>query len=282
MFFQAWGPGMAPRWERAIAADAPGARGSHVFPVVDIDADGIDEFMWGERCISFNDGHELFCADRESWQGHSDMVQPILDRQHERWYLCVNRETHPDQSPRVLLYDDRGARVWGAVDEGHMHKGWVGRIGPRGELLATAIRIGSQVKGPSGRFYEGVSEFVFDALAGTPLTLPFSVFDTAPVDLCGDGRHEILRGIAAGSTELLDRGGTRIGTLGGKVSMASQLLHHPGEQVVCFYPDGTVCVWGDRAAVDRPAALERYAHPFYQANRRFPTAENRLCMLGGI
>jgi hypothetical protein len=282
MFVQAWGPGMTPRWEKAIGADAPGARGSHVYPVLDLNGDGVDEFMWGERCLSFDDGRELFCADEDSWQGHSDMVQPILDREHGRWFLYVNRESHPGQAPRVLLYDDHGARVWSAVDRGHIHKGWVGRIGAHDELMATAIRIGGQVKGPSGRFYEGVSEFMFDALTGVPVAPAFSVFDTAPIDLNGDGRHEILRGLAAGNTELLDRRGERIGALGGKVSMASRLLHHPGEQAMCFYPDGTVRVWGDRSAVDHPSALERYVHPTYQANRRFPTTENRLCMLGGI
>jgi hypothetical protein len=250
--------------------------------VLDINGDGIDEFMWGERCLSFDDGHQLFCADQDTWQGHSDMVQPVLDREHERWYLYVNRETHTGQAPRVLLYDDRGQRVWSAVDEGHMHKGWVGRIGAGGELVATAVRIGSQVKGPSGRFYEGVREFAFDAFSGAPLELGYSVFDTVPVDLNGDGRHELLRGIAAGHTEVIDRRGQSLATLGGKVCMASQILAHPGEQVMCFYPDGTVRVWGDPRAVDRPVAQQRYAHPFYQANRRFPTTENRLCMLGGI
>jgi len=41
--------------------DEPGARGSHVCPIVDINDDGIDEFMRGERCIELG---SRGCRDR--------------------------------------------------------------------------------------------------------------------------------------------------------------------------------------------------------------------------
>ncbi|MGH2371025.1 MAG: hypothetical protein ACRDI2_22845, partial [Chloroflexota bacterium] len=78
MFLQAWRPSMAPRWEVRIAADAPGARGSHMCAIADLDGDGAQELLWGERCIELDTGRERFCADREAYRGHSDIVQPFL------------------------------------------------------------------------------------------------------------------------------------------------------------------------------------------------------------
>ena len=67
MYFQAYSPGMQQKWMLSIGKDDPGARGSHSFPVVDINSDGIDEVLWGERCLSLHDGHELFCIEKDSW-----------------------------------------------------------------------------------------------------------------------------------------------------------------------------------------------------------------------
>jgi hypothetical protein len=51
MAIQAWNPDMGSRWERKISHDEKGAAGSHVTPIVDINEDGVDELLWGERCI---------------------------------------------------------------------------------------------------------------------------------------------------------------------------------------------------------------------------------------
>ena len=45
------------------------------------------------------------------------------------------------------------------------------------------------------------------------------------------------------------------------------------------FDDHGARVW---RVVDHSEALQRCAPPFYQANRRFPTTENRPRMLGGI
>lgn len=282
MYFQAWNPDMSLRWTKAIAADAPGARGSHSFPVVDINGDGADEVLWGERCISLDDGKELFCIERDTWRGHSDMCQPVWDAGKKHWLVYINRESDEKIGPRVGLYDTDARPVWTDVDWGHIHKGWIGRIGENGELLATACRITGQTKDATGRYYTGVSEFVYDALSGRPLLLPFSVFDTAPVDVNGDGLHEILRGVADGDTVLLDRRGNELFHMGGKVAMNSKILDFPGEQVMTYYPDGTVRIFRDVNAEDTPRALARYTHPFYIRNQRARNIENNICMLGGI
>lgn len=296
MFLQGWNPGMVARWEHEVAKDDPGARGSHMCAVVDLDGDGIEELMWGERCIELDRGRELFCADRETYRGHSDIVQPLLARgtdglSEDAWYLYCCRESDPGASPRVVLYDARGERVWGAVDAGHMDMGWVARLGDPSSghaLVATAVRIGHKVCGPDGRYHTGMTEFVFDALSGAPIKqgapdqLDWSTYGTIPVDLNGDGRHELVRGRASRNGEVLDREGDVLGSLGAAVAMACKCLDRPGEQVLAYYPDGWVRVWGDRCAEDGEAAQARYAHPFYRANRRLTGTGYNLTVLGGI
>ena len=282
MYFQAYGPGMIEKWTLSIGKDDKGARGSHSFPIVDINNDGIDEVMWGERCLSLNDGHELFCIEKDSWNGHSDMCQPVYNWDTGKWYVYINRESDEDISPRIGLYDDKGNPVWTAVDWGHIHKGWIGRIGEEGELLANGMRITGQTKDATGRYYTGITEFVFDAMTGKPMKIPFSLFDTAPVDVDGDGKHEILRGVAAGDTELIDRHGHRICHFGGKVAMNTKILDAPGEQVMIYYPDGTVKIFGDVNAEDSDAALRRYGTSYYQRNQYARNIENNICMHGGI
>jgi hypothetical protein len=282
MFLQGWRPEMNPRWDYSIAADAPGARGSHMCPITDLDGDGVEELMWGERCIELDEGRERFCADRDSYRGHSDIVQPLLDRATGRWFLYTCREGDARAAPRVALFDDTGRRVWGALDEGHMDMGWVARLGPDREPLAMAIRIGHKTCGPDGRFHQECEEFTFNALTGTPHPLPFRVYQTVPVDLDGDGYHELVRGVPGGDGEVLDRHGRRVGSVGGPIALASKLLAHPGEQVLSYHPDGTVRIWGDRNASDTPEARERYAHPFYRANIGLGSTGSNLGVLAGV
>ena len=162
------------------------------------------------------------------------------------------------------------------------HKGWVGRIGKEGRLLANGMRITGQSKDAFGRYYTGITEFVYDAMTGAPISLPYSLFDTAPIDINGDGLHEILRNVAAGDTELIDRDGNRICHLGGKVAMNTKILNFPGEQVMLYYPDGTIRIFRDKNAVDSETAKKRYQLPFYLRNQYARNIENNICMLGGI
>jgi len=282
MYFQAWNPDMTSKWTLSIGENAPGARGSHSFPVVDINNDGCDEVLWGERCLSLHDGSELFCIEKDTWNGHSDMCQPVFDYDSNRWLIYINRESNEQIGPRIGMYDTSGQPIWTHVDWGHIHKGWVGRIGKEGRLLANGMRITGQSKDAFGRYYTGITEFVYDAMTGAPISLPYSLFDTAPIDINGDGLHEILRNVAAGDTELIDRDGNRICHLGGKVAMNTKILNFPGEQVMLYYPDGTIRIFRDKNAVDSETAKKRYQLPFYLRNQYARNIENNIWMLGGI
>lgn len=277
MYLQGFNSDMTLRWETAILKEEPGARGSHVCPVVDINNDGIDELMWGERCIEINGGKELFCADRDVYKGHSDMVQPILDQSSGNWYIYTAREGDPTASPRVALFDDKGKRVWGAVESGHMDMSWVARLGENGRHVAMSIQIDHKTCGPEGRFHQGCKEYTYDALTGEALPLPFATYGTIPVDVNGDGIHELV-----GNGKIIDRNGNILSSIGGKTAICSKFMNRPGEQVLCYYPDGEIKVWADENACDSQPALERYLHEFYKRNMKFTSTGSNKMILGGI
>jgi hypothetical protein len=282
MFFQAMQRDLQLRWELAIDRDAPGARGSHMCPISDLDEDGNEELMWGERCIELDTGHERFCADRDTYRGHSDIIQPVLDRESKRWFLYTCREGDNEASPRVVCFDDKGERVWGHVEHGHMDMGWVARLGDDGEQIAMATRIGHKTCGPDGRFHENMDQFTFKALTGEPCELGFSTYRTLPVDLNGDGRHELVRGQASGDGEVLDRHGKPVAKIAGAVALASKFIDHPGEQLLSYHDDGTVRIWADRNASDSDDGLARYSHRFYKSNQRLSSTGSNVCVLGGL
>ena len=64
--------------------------------------------------------------------------------------------------------------------------------------------------------------------------------------------------------------------------MNTKILDAPGEQVMIYYPDGTVKIFGDVNAEDSDAALRRYGTSYYQRNQYARNIENNICMHGGI
>jgi hypothetical protein len=265
MFLQGYRSDMTTRWEQEIGENTPGARGSHMAPVVDINRDGVDELMWGERCIELDTGKELWCADEAAYRGHSDVIQPVLC-DDGRWILYTCREGDGRAAPRVVTFDEKGQRIWGAVDQGHMDMGWVARLGDAGKM-AMAIRIGHKTCGPDGRHHQGCEAFVFDVFTGKEKALPLDPYRTIPVDLNGDGRHELIRGVPGGDGKVWNRYGEEVATVGGTVALARKLIDRAGEHLLLYQDDGMVRIVCDADAErDSDEAKARYAHPFYRLN----------------
>lgn len=300
MALQGWNPDMSRRWSVELDAHDPdffetlggrdswtvdvdvgeaaaGARGSHLCPVLDIDGDGADEFCWGERLFDLDTGRERWCADRDTWHGHSDVIQPTLDRERDRWLIYTCREMYTDVSPRVVAYDADGERVWSAVDEGHMHVGWTARLDDDGGHVAMA---GRDKWAP----HDELDEFAWDGYDGTERDLDFPVYSTLPVDIDGDGRHELLYRMFDRAGTVVDSAGDVIGRTDERVAHAqpSKLLDHPGEQFVTYTEDGRIRVWGDRNAADTSAARERYDHPYYRKAQRLSAVGYNRQNLGGL
>jgi hypothetical protein len=278
MFLQGWDAGMKPRWDITIPDAEPGARSSHVCPVIDFNKDGIDEIFWGERLLSLDDGHEVFCCDREKFRGHSDIIIPFANPADGKMYIYTCREGHeiPGEQ-RVWLYDDQGKPVWHAVDSGHMHKGWIANIGENYAKVAMAMRLNRVVIDGMMREAEP-NDFYFDAMTGKEVKLPFPGrgSDYIPLDFDGDGYHEFYgvvgdedNNLDATSGWVIDRLGKKIRHIGGKQVRSGKIFADvPGDQIMLFYPDERkVRVWGCPEAVESDVYKARHNTPFHTFNQ---------------
>ncbi len=284
MRLQSWDSEFNLLWELEIPNDKDGARGSHMTAVFDLDGDGNDEFMWGERCIEMASGKYKFIADREEYWGHSDVVQPVWNRKEKSWYIYTCRETGKF-SPRVVLYDAKGNRVWSDLEEGHMDMGWCGMLGEEGAPVSMSIRIGHKVAGPDGFIRSDYDAFIYDTFSGKRIDPPYPVFSTLPVDLNGDGIHELICAVGEqGDGNFYDNKGNILGKAGKEahVAMASKFLDLPGEQVLLYFPDGRIQIWADKNAKDNKRAKARYASSFYKVNQKLTAAGYNIVNLGGL
>lgn len=267
MHLQAYNPGMEKRWEVYIPAAEPGARASHVFPILDMNGDGIDEIFWGERILSMDDGHELFCCDRDNFHAHSDIVAPFIDPADGRKYIYTCREG--GGAPRVVTYDFAGNIVWSAVEAGHIHKGWVANIGENRRRIAMAMSLALGASGSECHKSTPIL-YYFDAVTGEPVEfkLPFQGCHLMPIDFTGDGYHEFYGTGGDALGKVYDRHGNLLADLGASAQQvrSGKILPRPGQQIMLGYgKEKVVRIWGDDAAAETaPDPLcERY-HTFMQ------------------
>lgn len=276
MAVHAYNPDLSLRWRKQFNMGEKGARGSHMSPMSDFNNDGIDELMWGERCINLSDGSYLFVADYDVYTGHSDVIQPVLKRSENKWYLYTCREN--GEQPRLVFFDDKGKRIWSDLT-GHVDIGYVATFGTDGRMIAAALEIdkkfveGTELIRTNGRTY------MYDLFSGKRIEPPFKDFIHAvPVDVNGDGIHELF---SHGTLHTYD--GKEIKLPGaGSIAHASHFLDVPGEQIITYKEDGTIQVWIDKNAVDSEAAKKRYAHSFYKRNQKLTANGVNIKNLGGI
>ena len=280
MQLQCWDASMELVWERRIAAEDPGARGSHMCPVIDIDGDGREELLWGERCIDIDTGQDRWIGDEEGWRGHSDVVQPTLDRATGRWSVYTCREAGPPNGA-VVMFDDTGKELWGRRGMGHMDMGWTARTAPDGTHRCYALEIGAKAAGPGGFERAGVTEYLFD-LAGNPLPVEFPLYQSLPVDFNGDGLHELTYVGGARRGLVVDCAGRELFRLEGAPACGGKVLEAPGEQIITWDRDGTVRIYACPEAEDSPVAQERWAHPYYAACLRIWASGYNRANLGGL
>lgn len=282
MAIQGWNKDLSLRWEHKIQKESKGCRGSHVSPVVDINSDGVDDLLWGERCIELDKGTQLFCADENKWQGHSDIIEPVFNYSERKWYFFTCRETNQQQPPRVVFFDNRGNQIWGDLGEGHIDTGWAARLGKNGEPVVLGVKVGQKTRTANGERRTGVVENTFEAFTGKRINLGFDVYTSIPVDLNGDGIHELVKGYFEGDGTVIDREGKVIGNIGGLSAMASKFTDMPGEQILSYSKNGIIKIWADKNAKDNKRAKERYENPFYKVNQKQTGNGYNLFILGGI
>ena len=146
----------------------PGARPSHMFPVLDIDGDGRDELFLGERCIDIDTGADRWVADLEGYRGHSDIVMPTLDRASGEWSIYTCREFHwPEGSRGVVTFDGQGRERWGYRGMEHVHDGWTARLCDDGAHLCFALEIMKKSWFPSS----GINSLILSAYSLSPVAI---------------------------------------------------------------------------------------------------------------
>lgn len=286
IYLQAWNSDMSQRWKLFIPKDNT-ARGSHMCSVLDINSDQSDEFMWGERCINLDKGETIFIGDSGIWSGHSDIVQPVLNKSNNKWSIYTCRESYYNDTmpPRVVLYNEKGERVWKDIDFGHMDMGWCANLGKNGESYSYALKIGKKVAGEKGFFRSGTEEFIYKTFTGEKVKMSFSMFNTIPVDFNGDGLHELVSAIGEqGDRNIYTASGQILGNVGenGIIAMASKFCILQGEQILVYYPDGTIRIFADTNAKDNDVAKARYQSTFYKRNQKLTAVGYNLVNLGGL
>lgn len=281
MALQCWDGAMRPLWERVIAAEEPGARGSHMFPVLDIDGDGRDELLWGERCIDIDTGQDLWVGDRDTWRGHSDVIQPTRDAASGRWSVYTCREAGRPHGA-VVMFDDRGREVWSHRGIGHMDNGWTARLADDRSHWCYALEIGHKTAGREGFRRTGMQESLYD-LSGRPIESPMPLYQSAPVDFNGDGWHELTYRDGERAGLVVDRHGRTLGRLEGRSVLVGKLRDDlPGEQILTWSEDGTARLYACPHAADSDFARRRWAHPFHAACLRVQAMGYHPSMLGGL
>lgn len=247
-------------WRTDIPMGVPGPRGSHMSVVIDIDMDGDDEILWGERCVRAKDGSVLFMP--EGYTGHTDITLPVMDWEHNKWTLYCCREN--GETPRLVYMDDRGKTIWSDL-KGHIDRGWVARFTESGERICTALEIARKFVEDGQLVRTNQQEFAYELNTGKRIELPFKKATyAAPVDFNGDGIHELYL-----DDKIYDVKG-RIYTIRGTVTHASHFMKdYPGEQIIAHTPDGTIRIWANAAGgPDSPLATRRYEHRFYKTNQK--------------
>jgi hypothetical protein len=170
-------------------------RGSHSLPVADINEDGKEEILWGERCIGEN-GIDLWTVkENMPYQGHPDVVFPakILHSVKGKQVFYA-REGWGEKKGKIGVYlvDDHGKTLWAHWGYHHVDRGWVGKIvsGQEGMQCLGIDIVDKQWNTEGAKLIES-SGFLWDSggtLLGNP---PASWYYSFPVDWDGDGIREI-------------------------------------------------------------------------------------------
>lgn len=287
-----WDGNLKLLWKRDIHENEAGCRASHMISVLDLDGDGRDEVLWGERCLDIDTGADKWVADRDGYHGHSDVVMPTLDRRTGRWSIYTCREfPWPEGSRGVVMFDDQGRELWGHRGMGHMHDGWTARLCDDGTHRCYAMEMLTDKSRGRGSWRLTTRHFLYD-LSGRSLEVPFPIQATLPIDIDGDGRHELVYctmhpfvGNMEGREGLVvDCHGKELGRVTGEpgVLPKAKLLDCPGEQIMTSDAAGTIRIYGCPGAVDTPEARARYAHPYYRSCQRLTAVGYNWRNLGGL
>jgi hypothetical protein len=155
-------------------------------------------------------------------------------------------------------------------------------LGADGDPYVLGVKVAKKTRTSEGETRSEVVEYMYKAFSGEKVNLKFDVYTSIPVDINGDGIHELVKGYFEGNGDVIDRNGKILGNIGGLSAMACKFTTAQGEQILSYSKDGWIKIWADINAKDNQRALNRYANPFYKTNRIQTGNGYNLFTLGGI
>ena len=227
-------------------------RGTHSLPVADINDDGKEEILWGERCIG-EKGKELWAIkERIPYPGHPDIVvaADILPS-HEGKEVFFGREGGVGKNEKIGVYlsDQHGNILWSHWDYHHIDRGWVSKIvkGQEG-LQCLAIDLVDKQESKAGPWMlvepTGMLWNSKGVLLGNP---PSSFYRSFPVDWDGDGVREI---VFMDDGKVQKYGGPIVGNVLPETLWGADLFGDHREEIVSAPRDGKVYIFFNTSALE--------------------------------
>jgi hypothetical protein len=234
--------------------------------VLDINGDGVDELLWGERLLSLDDGHEVIDY-APAYPGHSDVIIPCLNYKTGDWQIFTCREGDGPGEKRVISFREKGGVAWEQIEYGHMHDGWAANVLDGYGKIVMCMRY-RFVPDDCGFNHVEDGIFYFDAYTGAPVdfAMPCRGTELLPLDLDGDGYHEFLVFEGERHGTVLNRHGVEIAEFPFRdihPIRLGKILPNAGEQVMISIP-GSTCVeiYGDADAQDGEIMRLRYQNGY--------------------
>ncbi|OGP75459.1 MAG: hypothetical protein A2W09_01095, partial [Deltaproteobacteria bacterium RBG_16_50_11] len=253
-------------------------RGSHSLPIADLNDDGKEEILWGERCIGEN-GKDLWAIQEKiPYPGHPDVVfaADILPS-HKGKEIFFAREGGVGKNEKIGVYlaDYQGNILWAHWGYHHVDQGWVGKIVPGQE--------GMQCLGIDIKEKEEAKEGPWKIIEPTALLWsphgkllgkqPASWYSSFPVDWDGDGVREI---VIAGDGEVQKYGGPSMGRLSMECLWGADLFGDHREEIVAAPGDSKIYVFFNTDVLDSPPRVTP------MADRQYKNDLSRTAMQGRV
>jgi hypothetical protein len=259
-------------------------RGTHSLPVSDINEDGKEEILWGERCIG-ETGNDLWAIkERFPYPGHPDVVLAghIMPSQKGK-QVYFTRESGGAQPQKIGMYlvDHQGKILWGHWGYHHIDQGWVSRIIADLEgMQCLGVDIVDKLESATEpwKLIEPRA-FLWNSdgkLIGNP---PASFYSSVPIDWDGDGVREIVfpdNGI------IQKYGGPVMEKLSANILWGADLFGDHREEIIAAPGDGKIYIFSNTTDVGSPARVTPMADRQYKNDlSRTAMQASRILTEGG-
>ncbi len=241
-------------------------RSTHYLPVADIDGDGKEEILWGERCIGEN-GKELWAIkEKIPYPGHPDVVFPadiLPSRKGKEIFYAREGGVGKNEKIGMYLADSQGNILWARWGYHHIDKGWVGKITADQEgLQCLGVDLVDKQESKSGpwKLIEPLG-FLWNAegkLLGNP---PASWYDSIPVDWDGDGVREI---VFTKDGKIQKYGGPVVEKLSAECLWGADLYGDHREEIVAAPGDGKIYIFFNAGEFGGPPRVTPMADRQYK------------------